>query len=144
MTTIRVETVLNAPPEQVWADVRNIDSHVDWMHDAVNITFASDQTEGVGTTFECLTKVGPLRLTDQMVITSWVDNAEMGVRHVGLVTGEGVFRLTAEGEGRTRFAWEEKLFFPWWLGGPVGGLVGGQILKLIWKRNLQILQKRFH
>jgi len=78
-----------------------------------------------------------------MEITSWVDNAEMGVRHTGLVTGEGVFRLAAEGADKTRFTWDEKLTFPWWLGGPLGGVIGGQILKLIWKRNLRILGERF-
>jgi hypothetical protein len=143
MTNIRVETVLNATPAQVWADVRHVQSHVEWMHDAVEIRFITDQIEGVGTTFDCLTKVGPLRLTDQMEITSWVDEAEMGVRHVGLVTGEGVFSLTAVGDTSTRFVWEERLIFPWWMGGPIGGLVGGQILKLIWKRNLRILGERF-
>jgi len=143
MTNIRVETVLNATPAQVWADVRHVQSHVEWMHDAVEIRFITDQIEGVGTTFDCLTKVGPLRLTDQMEITSWVDEAEMGVRHVGLVTGEGVFSLTAVGDTNTRFVWEERLIFPWWMGGPIGGLVGGQILKLIWKRNLRILGERF-
>lgn len=143
MSRIRVETELAAPPAAVWADLRDISSHVEWMHDAVDITFTGDQVEGAGTTFDCLTKVGPLQLVDKMQITSWVEAAEMGVRHEGLVTGEGAFTLTALGDDRSRFVWEETLHFPWWMGGPIGGIVGGFVLKQIWKRNLGLLRARF-
>ena len=143
MSRIRVETELAAPPHLVWADVRHIASHVEWMHDAVEITFTGDRTEGTGTTFECLTKVGPLKLIDRMEITSWVESAEMGVRHDGLVTGEGAFTLTASGSERTTFVWDETLRFPWWMGGPVGGFVGAIVLKQIWERNLELLRRRF-
>jgi carbon monoxide dehydrogenase subunit G len=143
MARIRVETEIAATPAVVWADVQHIESHVEWMHDAEAITFTSDETAGVGTTFDCATKVGPLRLTDKMEITEWEPESVMGVRHVGLVEGTGQFTLTATPSGGTRFAWEEKLDFPWWMGGPLGGLVGGQILKLIWRRNLKLLASRF-
>ena len=143
MSRIRVETELAASPEAVWADVRHIASHVEWMHDAVDITFTGDQIEGTGTTFDCLTKVGPLKLIDRMEITSWIEAREMGVRHDGLVTGEGAFTLTPIGDDRTRFVWDETLRFPWWMGGPIGGFFGGFVLKQIWKRNLRLLRRRF-
>ena len=53
----------------------------------------------------------------------------MGVRHVGVVTGTGRFTLTPIDLGRrTRFTWDESLTFPWWLGGPLGALVGGRLV----------------
>jgi hypothetical protein len=132
----------------VWADLQDLGSHVEWMADAEEIRFTSPQTSGVGTTFECDTKVGPLRLTDEMAITAWDPpdadgRAEMGVRHDGVVTGSGSFRLEPLGEDRTRFTWEEQLTFPWWLAGRVGGVFGGPVLKAVWKRNLKRLQARF-
>lgn len=144
MPGILVETLIDAPPAEVWADVRHIARHVEWMHDAESIVFTSDTTEGVGTTFDCATRVGPLRLTDRMEITEWEPDAVMGVRHVGVVEGTGRFTLTpVAGGARTRFAWEEDLRFPWWMGGPLGALVGGQVLRLIWRRNLKLLASRF-
>jgi uncharacterized protein YndB with AHSA1/START domain len=140
---IRVSTELAAPPNVVWADISDVESHVEWMHDAETIRFTSDAVEGVGVTFDCDTRVGPLRLTDRMEITEWSDEKVMGVRHVGLVTGTGHFTLTPVGEHRTSFAWEESLTFPWWMGGPVGGVAGGWILKLFWRRNLRNLAARF-
>jgi hypothetical protein len=143
MAAITVETELDAPPNVVWSDVRNISSHVQWMHDAESIWFTSNGREGVGTSFECETKVGPIRLTDVMEITEWADAETMGVRHSGVVAGEGAFSLSALPGDRTLFRWAEELSFPWWLGGVVTEPFGSIVLKMIWKRNLQNLSKRF-
>lgn len=145
MARITVSTTIHASPAAVWAAVEDVGSHVEWMADAEAIRFTSDHTSGVGTTFECDTKVGPLRLTDLMEITRWEPGRAMGVRHVGLVTGEGVFTLSPVGSrlrrrSATRFEWSERLVFPWWMGGPIGGLVGGRIMRLIWKGNLRRLK----
>lgn len=143
MARIRVRTILDAPPDEVWADIEDIASHVDWMHDAVAIRFLSAQDRGVGTQFECATKVGPIRLTDRMEITEWSPGAAMGVRHAGLVTGVGRFTLRPVRGGRTLFQWKEKLTFPVWLGGPLGALAAKPVLRWVWRRNLRDLQQRF-
>ena len=140
MGRIRVSTTIDAPPSVVWEEVRHVERHVDWMADAVAIEFTSRRRSGVGTTFSCRTKVGPIRLTDLMEITEWRDGKVMGVRHVGLVTGTGRFTLTRARGGRTRFTWDERLRFPWWMGGPIGGVVGGRVMKRIWRRNLTVLK----
>lgn len=137
-----VSTIIEASPSEVWADVRNIDSHVSWMQDAEAIRFLSDQREGTGTRFECDTRIGPLALTDVMEITAWENERRMGVRHVGLVEGTGEFTLTALGPHRTEFVWEEDLRFPWWMAGPVGAFAARPILRLVWTRNLARLKAR--
>ncbi|MFM8852980.1 MAG: hypothetical protein ACKOGL_07270, partial [Acidimicrobiaceae bacterium] len=109
------------------------------MHDAVAIRVVSDHTRGVGTAFLCATKVRPMRLTDKMEITEWVPGKAMGVKHIGIVTGTGVFTLEPLSNGtKTLCQWEEELVFPWFLGGPLGAFIGGKIvLRQIWKRNLR-------
>ncbi|CAN5525454.1 hypothetical protein BH20ACT2_BH20ACT2_16180 [soil metagenome] len=140
MGRIRVSTVIDASPTQVWSVVERVEAHVDWMADATAIRIISGKRRGVGTRFECDTRVGPFTLTDEMEITEWRDRRVMGVRHSGVVTGTGRFTLRRVRGGRTRFRWDERLVFPWWMGGPVGGVVGGQVLRLIWKRNLRTLK----
>jgi carbon monoxide dehydrogenase subunit G len=142
MSRITVRTELNATPAQVWEILEPVERHVDWMADAVAIRFVTDQTRGVGTRFLCDTKVGPIRLTDEMEITEWVPEHSMGVRHTGIVTGTGVFTLEAiDLDRRTRFTWSEELRFPWYLGGRIGEMVGGQVvMKAIWRRNLHALR----
>lgn len=140
MSRIRVSIDISAPIERVWQIVEPVERHVDWMADAESIDFVTDQRRGVGTSFLCRTKVGPIRLTDKMRITRWEPNRAMGVEHVGLVTGSGEFTLSALDNSRTQFVWEEKLTFPWWLGGPLGAFVGGKIvLRGIWRANLRRL-----
>ena len=126
----------------VWASVEHIDSHVEWMTDATAIRFTTEQHHGVGTRFDCDTKVGPLKLVDHMEITAWEPERAMGVRHTGLVTGTGAFTLAALSDDRTEFTWTEELVFPWWLGGPVGALVGGKVvLGRVWRGNLTNLKR---
>jgi len=143
MSRIQVRIELDAPPARVWEVLEPIERHVDWMTDAVEIRFVGEQTHGVGTRFVCDTKVGPFRLTDRMEITEWDPGRSMGVRHSGLVTGSGEFTLEPIDVGRrTRFTWEEELEFPWYLGGRIAGLIGGQaVLRRIWRRNLRALER---
>jgi uncharacterized protein YndB with AHSA1/START domain len=141
MARVRASVIIEATPEQVWAAVEDISTHVEWMHDATAIRFTTEQRAGVGTTFDCDTKVGPLKLVDRMEITAWEPARTMGVRHVGLVTGTGAFRLREAGTNRTEFLWDEELIFPWWMGGPIGGRVGAVLLAQIWKRNLRGLKR---
>ena len=140
MAGIRVSTTIDASPARVWDVVRHIEDHVDWMHDAVAIRFTSARTSGVGTTFDCDTRIGPFRLTDRMEITRWKPRRAMGVRHVGLVTGSGRFTLRPRRHGRTCFVWSERLTFPWWLGGPVGALAATPVFHLVWRSNLRRLR----
>ncbi len=101
------------------------------MDDAVAIRFTSPQRFGVGTTFVCDTKIGPLRVADHMTVTEWRPRRAIGVRHTGLVTGTGRFVLKRGLRG-TRFIWEERLSFPTSLASP--------ILRRVWRRNLRNLK----
>ena len=138
---IRVSVVIDAAPDVVWAIVEPIERHVDWMADAEKISFTTGRTRGVGTAFDCLTKVGPFRLTDRMVITEWQPGRVMGIEHRGLITGRGRFTLRRRRGGRTRFTWTESLRFPWWLGGPIGAVAAWPVLRAIWRRNLRRLKQ---
>jgi len=100
MSRITVSIELAASPARVWEIVEPVERHVDWMADAVAIRFTNSQTRGVGTTFDCDTKVGPIKLTDRMEITEWVPEKSMGVKHVGIVTGTGVFTIEPLGNGQ--------------------------------------------
>jgi hypothetical protein len=119
---------IDATADAIWRVIEPIEHHVDWMADAESITFTTEQTRGVGAAFDCVTKVGPLRLTDRMTVTEWEPPRTMAIEHRGLVRGRGRFEIS---DGR--FTWNEALRFPWWLSAPV--------LKPIWRRNLRRLKE---
>jgi len=136
---ISVETEIPATPPVVWAAIEDIATHVEWMADAVRITFVTQQRRGVGTAFDCDTVVGPLRTTDRMTVTEWEPGSRMGIEHRGAVNGRGEFTLEPSPRG-TRFRWTEQLQFPWWLGSRLGEQIGKPVLTWIWRRNLTRLR----
>src|SRR5262249_19008631 len=127
------------PPERVWSVIEPIERHVDWMADAVSITVKREQHRGVGTAFECLTKIGPFHTVDHMVITEWEPARAMGVEHRGVFTGRGRFSLEPIANGRTRFSWSEALEFPWYLGGALGAAASAPVFRRVWLGNLRRL-----
>jgi polyketide cyclase/dehydrase/lipid transport protein len=136
-TKVRVSTHISAPVSVVWREIEQIEHHVTWMRDAVAIRFHTEQHRGVGTVFECDTKVGPLQLTDVMEIIEWSAERTMSVRHTGAVSGTGRFTLRSEGGSDTTLLWEEDLSFPWWLGSELGATVARPIFTVLWKGNLR-------
>jgi hypothetical protein len=138
---VDVSVTIAAPPDVVWAELEQVEHHVDWMRDAVAIRFDGERRRGTGTSFACDTKVGPLRLTDHMEVTEWEPGTAMAVRHIGAVSGEGRFVLRASAAG-TELTWREALSFPWWLGAGVGARVARPILAALWRGNLQGLRER--
>jgi hypothetical protein len=76
-----------------------------------------------------------------MEVTAWEPLKRIAVRHVGLVSGVGEFRLDALAGG-VLFTWREDLRFPWRLGGPLGALLARPLLRQVWKRNLNRLRNR--
>ena len=137
---IKVGITIDAPIATTWRAVEPIEKHVDWMAEAETIRFTSSKRRGVGTTFDCVTKVGPIRMTDRMTVTEWEPGRMMGIEHAGVVTGRGRFTLRRRRGGRTRFTWKEHLTFPWWMGGAVGAYAAKPVLRAIWRRNLRRLK----
>ena len=139
MARVRVRTRIDAPPRDVWRAIEDVTSHVSWMDDAVAIRLLPGPRAGVGTRFECDTRVGPFRMLDRMEVTEWRPRRTMAIRHHGLVTGSGRFTLRRHHRG-TAFMWTERLRFPLWVGGPLGAVLAKPLLRRVWRRNLANLK----
>jgi hypothetical protein len=142
MAAIATSIVIEAPAAAVWAELADIAAHAEWMVDATAITFVGAQRSGVGTTFDCATRVGPVRLTDRMEVVEWTEPVVLGVRHTGLVTGRGRFTLAPVPGRATELHWTEELTFPWWMAGALGAAAGRPVLRRLWRRNLANLKVR--
>jgi uncharacterized protein YndB with AHSA1/START domain len=137
VSRIRVRRVIERPPAAVWDRLADIADHVNWMVDAAAIRFTTERRQGVGTAFECETRVGPLRTLDRMEVTEWSPGEAIGVHHRGVVTGTGRFTLRGSTDGRrTELTWDEDLSLPWYLGGPVTATLARPILRRLWTANL--------
>lgn len=140
MAHVSMSVTIGAAPAVVWKHVSDLASHPQWMHDAVAIRFVSEARSGPGVVMDCDTKVGPVKLTDRLVVTEWVEGRAISIRHAGAVTGTGRFALAAADHGCTLFSWAEDLRFPWWMGGPAGATAARPVLAWTWRRNLSTLR----
>lgn len=141
MSLLTVEVVINRDDVQVWKHLSDIGQHCSWMLDAKEIRFTSSSHAGVGTTFDCLTQVGPLRMTDRMEIIEWQKGRAIGVRHVGAVTGLGRFVIRSLGPDETEVTWTERLTFPKWSVPIITGPIIRTVLHRVWTHNLQHLKR---
>lgn len=111
-TSIQVQASI----EDVWALLADLPRQPEWMRDALEVRVEGDGEIGVGTTMQVPTQILFLRTTDRMEITRFDPPRVWTVRHTGLVTGEGEFRLH-ERDGGTLVEWHETLAAPLgWLG----------------------------
>ena len=141
MVQITVRDVYPASVAELWSELSRLERHVYWMHDALAIEFASEQRRGVGTTFTCRTRVGPLVTRDVMRVVEWREGAAIAVEHRGLVRGRGRFTLIGDTH-QVELTWHERLDFPWWALGPIGALAAAPILRRLWRANLATLGRR--
>ena len=137
---IHICTTIGAPVARVWSTVEDIATHTRWMADAEAIEFVGPRRRGVGTEFDCRTRVGPFTTVDRMRVTEWEPGAAMGIEHRGVVTGTGRFTLRDAGAGITEFCWTEDLVFPATMGGGIGERAGRPVLERIWRANLRRLR----
>jgi hypothetical protein len=119
-----------------------MESHAEWMADAEGIDVVSTVRRGVGTVLRVPTRIGPLRTVDWIIVTDWIEGRSIRVVHVGLVSGEGEFRIESHGDA-TLFVWDESLTLPLLFGGRIGELVARPIIAGIWRGNLRRLAGRF-
>lgn len=143
MRPIVVSRILPAPRQQVWDDIARLETHSEWMADAAEIEFLGESRSGLGTRMRVDTRVGPLRTSDVMEFITWDPPHRMGIRHEGIVSGVGEFRLEDLDGSSTLFVWEERLTFPWYLGGAPAAFAARPILTKIWEHNLGRLARRF-
>ena len=138
---IRIEQEVCASRAEVWKELSDLGSHASWMRDAREIAFLGESTSGVGTRMRVPTRIGPLKTNDILEVTGWVDGESVTVNHEGLVSGRGKFSLA--GDDPTVVVWDERLRFPWWLGGPIAAMAAKPILNRIWSGNLNRFAARF-
>lgn len=122
MTRIDIRLDLPHDITHVWERLTDWGSHSAWIpHTVVDVT---TQTNGVGTEFIGVTRIGPIRLDDPMTVSESRPPkrgaASCMVTKTGLVLGGTAgFTLTALGDSTTRLDWFEDIHlkpqaFFWW------------------------------
>jgi len=104
---LTAKVTVDGEPETVWRAV------VDWprQHEWIWGTRVSGG-HGTGARVTGLTRLGPARFTDPMLITEWDPPRRCVMKHLGrVVRGTGVFEVTPLGPA-SEFRWIEDLQLP--------------------------------
>jgi len=111
------------------------------MADAGRVEPAGRTRQGVGATFTCVTRVGPLRNHDVLVVTGWDPGRRLTIEHPGRVRGVGRFELAGAGTG-TASCWDEPLHCSWWRGGGAGERLARAVLRRVGREKLARRRRR--
>jgi carbon monoxide dehydrogenase subunit G len=108
---LEVRSVIGATPERVWKVLSDWDRQASWMPDVAWIRFLGDE-RGLGARLQVKTRVFGIPLaTDLVEVTVFDPPRRLAVRHTGVVTGVGEWRLDRSEDG-TAFAWTETISMP--------------------------------
>lgn len=110
---IRTTVDIDAPPDDVWAVLADIEAQPDWMHDLIDVDILGPLPVGVGTRALGRVRALGIEIEDPIEISAFDAPSHFGLRHVGLVRGHGDIRLEPLRDGgATRVTWDEVLAPP--------------------------------
>jgi len=130
---LKVSTHIAAPVARVWELLCDWEGSAEWMVDATTVEVLGAQRTGAGARLRAVTTVArALPLVDLMVVTRWIPERLIEVRHEGWpIRGTAWFELTPDAGG-TAFEWAEEIDPPL---GPLGEL-GAHLLRAPLERML--------
>jgi carbon monoxide dehydrogenase subunit G len=129
---LRLDTVVDAAPDRVWALLVDWDRQGEWMP-FTRVWRVDGPRLGVGTRIAARTGIGPLAFVDTMTVTAVDAPHRYEVVHTGrVVKGVGAFVVEPHGAG-SRFCWWERAEVPggplagpiWWVAGPMTRIAFG-------------------
>ncbi len=135
---IRTSVDVEAPIDDVWALLSDIERQPEWMHDLKSVRLLTPPPVGVGTRAVGRVQAFGLAIDDPVEIAAFEPPVLFAIRHVGLVAGHGEIRLRPGVDGvTTTVAWDETLIAP--VLPHLGRLVLGLVFGPIFERDLERL-----
>ncbi len=117
---LRTTTVVEAPPERIWAHLADVERQPVWMTDLRAVRLETPGPVGVGTRAVGTVRIAGITVADPIEVTAFEPPTRFAVEHRGWFRGRGTFTIEPLGERASRVVWEEVLrapLFPraWWL-----------------------------
>ena len=105
--------VIDAPIEQVWALLADIERQTEWMTEMKSVRVLGDGPIGVGTTCEAEVRILGITVNDPVTITEFDPPLRYAIRHEGTFKGTGTITLESGADLTTTIVrWQEQLNAP--------------------------------
>ncbi len=117
---LRTSTIVEAPPDRVWAVLADIERQPEWMTDLRSVQIETPGPVGVGTRAVGTVCIAGICVRDPIEVTAFEPPTRFAVEHRGRFRGHGTFIIADLGDGASRVVWDEVLAAPllpraWWL-----------------------------
>lgn len=110
---IRSMVVVDAPIEQVWAMLADIERQPEWMTEMKSVRVLTEGPVGVGTECEAEVRMFGIAVVDPVTITEFEPPMRYAIRHDGAFKGTGLITLESGADLTTTIVrWDEQLSPP--------------------------------
>lgn len=105
--------VIDAPIQQVWDVIADVQSQPRWMTEMRGLRILTDGPIGAGTVCEADVRMFGITVTDPVTITVFEPPTRYAISHDGTFRGHGLITLEAGADGTTTIVrWDEVLIPP--------------------------------
>lgn len=125
MTKVSTESVVDAPREQVFAYVDDYRNTPNLMLGMSRFEPVTEQSQGLGSTFDAVMKFGPKAIETQLKCTEWVEGEKIVMSSVKGFDVQTTWSFADAGEGKTAVTIEFDYKLPGGLAGKAIGAVLG-------------------
>ena len=106
VTTLTFSIIINASQQTVFDYVSDWEKQSDWIKFTTVQTLSNAAQDDVN--LLAVTRIGPFKLLDTMVVTTWQPHERIIVEHTGrLVLGKGIFSVKSLSDNKCEFTWQE-------------------------------------
>jgi uncharacterized membrane protein len=136
---IRSRIEIDAPIDDVWDRLVDIERQPDWMTDLKAVRVTTPGPIGVGTRADGAIRILGIPITDPIEIVEFEPPHRFALRHLGRFSGSGLITLdTLDGGRRTRVEWAETLVPP--VLPNLGSMIQAPILGRVFQADLEGLK----
>lgn len=131
--------VIEAPIEQVWAEVADIEGQPRWMTDMKSVRMERPGDHGLGARGVATVRMLGIAVEDPVTVTAFEPPTRYAVRHEGAYSGTGTMTLEAGADRSTTILrWEEALVAP--VLPHLAAIVTAPVFRYVFQRDLERLR----
>ncbi len=138
--TLSFSIVVNADQKTIFDYVSDWERQSEWIL-FTTVKDLSPREQPQDHSLLAITKFGPIRLVDTMIVTAWKPYDKIVVEHTGrIVLGKGVFTVTRLSQDSCEFTWREITPVPFGLLGQAVLLIFRPLIRWPFMKSLKTLK----
>lgn len=138
--TLSFRIEINATSQVIFEYVSDWERQSEWIL-FTTVKLVSRTPDHQNSTILAVTKLGPLKVADEMTVTEWQPYERIVVEHTGqVVKGKGVFTVSSASKDTCIFTWQEVVPVPFGFIGQIGLVFAKPLMHAVFGKSLAKLK----